>query len=118
MHTNPHPSLSSRCMHKTVLELVGKDLKAGQPRPEFKDVKFCLFCHLSGDFFPPLSTDALLKIDINREMDNRRQPLDVVQTTSGCVPTESVFGSNAGQCPPTRIWLDFTFDFNKKITPK
>lgn len=118
VHANPHLQFGHRCLRKRIFETENKSLKAGAPRPAFDTVPFCLSCHKSGASIPELSKDALIFININREADHRRQPLDVHRNMNGCIPTDPIFGSEAGTCNSQGLLLDFIFDFNPKITPK
>lgn len=121
VHRNPHKEFSSRCQRNVMYNIHTKQLKAGAPRPSFADVPFCLTCHSDKNNLLSLKNAALFELPINREVDHRRQPLNVPQTLSGCLPDDTTFENfnTDSNCSENKAvyFLDFIFDFKKKIVP-
>lgn len=117
VHKNPHSVHAQRCQRSIIYDVHNKPLRAGQPRPSFENVPFCLSCHDNRNSLLSLKKDALIALPINRELDHRRQPLNVPQIMTGCLPESDSFEDfNSGEpCTGNTFYLDYIFDFKPKI---
>ena len=115
VHRNPDPTLGNRCVRRNKLGINTKPLQAGQPRPNFATTKFCLSCHNPQQTISGLSPTALAyQPTVNREQDQRRQPLDVPGIMGGCLPWYTPFNQAGTGCPATTTEMDWLFDYNPK----
>jgi hypothetical protein len=117
VHKNNSHTYAHRCQRKKVLGIAKKDLTAGQPRPDFSDVPFCLSCHNDEQSLESLKVSALEIEPIDREFDSRRQPLDIPRTIKGCIPEQAPFNQIGSSCSNNIFYLDNIFDFNPKVIP-
>ncbi len=123
VHRNPHadPQIAARCMRRPVLGLTGLALAHSVPRPDFAPVAFCGTCHSSSAHLDSLRDVALFPGAVPRELDSRRQPMDVPALLSGRVPTVDGVTPQGPLSFPSPLNaglpLDQFFDHAPKIAP-
>ncbi len=108
-------ALALRCMREHIYEIADKPLEAGQPRPDFSTLPFCQSCHDEEATIAGLDEPALEEGTLARQNDPRRQPLDHRQKITGCIPDVAPFSAGDDRCAPGQLWMDWVFDYSRKV---